>query len=288
MTDIVINNIIAYLNNFTIYIYKELKMKKLLIASLVTAASFSASASVLTFDDSSFGGSGAVNFYGLDFTDAVSNVTQSDADGSGDITGTDNFSELGDALAVSFDDGTIFPQAINPAYEVFYEYNFSGMATLVPSSIPGIPDQIFVSFATGNSDLYVETLGGNAADGILNGINQSVASFTLDSGFCTITGEAGGCQLELDVNFVSGLFFDANGNDLSLDNSVKAKLNLTAEDVNPSFAYTPDGSGGFLPQEFQIEHDGNLSFSYDVPEPASVAILGLGLLGFAGARRRKS
>ena len=28
--------------------------------------------------------------------------------------------------------------------------------------------------------------------------------------------------------------------------------------------------------------------TFDVPEPASVAILGLGLLGFAGARRRKA
>ena len=34
------------------------------------------------------------------------------------------------------------------------------------------------------------------------------------------------------------------------------------------------------------QHEGSVSFS--VPEPTSIAILGLGLLGFAGARRRKS
>jgi hypothetical protein len=34
-------------------------------------------------------------------------------------------------------------------------------------------------------------------------------------------------------------------------------------------------------------HDGSLSFA-QVPEPASIAILGLGLLGFAGAKRRKA
>jgi hypothetical protein len=34
------------------------------------------------------------------------------------------------------------------------------------------------------------------------------------------------------------------------------------------------------------QHEGSVTFS--VPEPASIAILGLGLLGFAGARRRKS
>jgi len=34
------------------------------------------------------------------------------------------------------------------------------------------------------------------------------------------------------------------------------------------------------------QHEGSVTFN--VPEPASIAILGLGLLGFAGARRRKS
>jgi hypothetical protein len=38
--------------------------------------------------------------------------------------------------------------------------------------------------------------------------------------------------------------------------------------------------------EVSGEHDGSLAFS--VPEPASIAILGLGLLGLAGARRRKN
>lgn len=44
-----------------------------------------------------------------------------------------------------------------------------------------------------------------------------------------------------------------------------------------------------ITQEFNIQkanHDGSVEFS--VPEPASIAILGLGLLGFAGASRRKS
>lgn len=43
-----------------------------------------------------------------------------------------------------------------------------------------------------------------------------------------------------------------------------------------------------IAKEFQIQkasHDGSLEFS--VPEPASIAILGLGLLGFAGSRKRK-
>lgn len=43
-----------------------------------------------------------------------------------------------------------------------------------------------------------------------------------------------------------------------------------------------------IAQEFTIEkasHDGSLEFN--VPEPASIAILGLGLLGFAGSRKRK-
>ncbi|MBA6295163.1 PEP-CTERM sorting domain-containing protein [Colwellia sp. MB02u-9] len=39
--------------------------------------------------------------------------------------------------------------------------------------------------------------------------------------------------------------------------------------------------------EFAASHNGSINFS-QVPEPASIAILGLGLLGFAGAKRRKA
>jgi len=44
--------------------------------------------------------------------------------------------------------------------------------------------------------------------------------------------------------------------------------------------------GGSSTLEITGQHEGSIAFS--VPEPTSIAILGLGLLGFAGARRRKA
>nr|WP_281362616.1 PEP-CTERM sorting domain-containing protein [Marinifaba aquimaris] len=44
--------------------------------------------------------------------------------------------------------------------------------------------------------------------------------------------------------------------------------------------------GGKTTIEASADHDGSLEFS--VPEPTSMAILGLGLLGLAGAARRKN
>lgn len=57
---------------------------------------------------------------------------------------------------------------------------------------------------------------------------------------------------------------------------------------------TSNDTQGFFPTSFNGnsslvvsgQHDGSVTFN--VPEPASIAILGLSLLGFAGARRRKS
>jgi hypothetical protein len=54
------------------------------------------------------------------------------------------------------------------------------------------------------------------------------------------------------------------------------------------FAMTVEAITGYNTQgvAFGVTHDGNSFIS--VPEPTTVAILGLGLLGFAASSRRKS
>ena len=105
-------------------------MKKLLLASLITSASFAATADVVTFNDSSFNGTpgSEVVFDFIDFDSDLAQVTQTDTDFSGDITGTEDFSELGSTDIVNFKLGGAL-LGVDAAYEVFYNYAFSGTVT---------------------------------------------------------------------------------------------------------------------------------------------------------------
>lgn len=253
-------------------------MNKLLLASLITATSFGAAASsVITFDYSSFNGTAGseVVFDFIDYDTDLANVTQVDTDLSGDITGTEDFSEIGSTDVVNFKLGSTL-LGTDPAYEVFYNYTFSGMATTVGN-------QIEVSFdvGAGASGLYVDTNVNGTFDG-----GTQIADFSLTQGTCEIfiSANTGFCFIDLDVDFTAGYFTNVNGDDLStLDSRQTARLVVTVQDIL-GLDYDYDAVGGS--QDFQLNHDGNMTF--DVPEPASVAILGLGLLGFAGARRRKA
>jgi len=260
-------------------------MKKLLLASLITGASFAASADVLTFDDSSFNGTAGseVVFDFIDYDTDFAEATQTDSDMNGNITVNEAFTENGSTDIVNFKLGQTL-LGVDAAYEVFYNYSFAGMAETVvkPSGIR----ELSVTFDTGASGLYIDNtiVGNNQYDG-----GTQIASFGLNFGGCEILRSGplenkGFCVIDLTVDFAAGYFFDKNGTDLSTTPGKKsAELIVTVQDIfGLNFNY--DEIGGT--QDFQIAHDGNMTFN--VPEPASIAILGLGLLGFAGARRRKA
>jgi|GEM_PF-1051668 len=261
-------------------------MKKLLLASLITGSSFAASADVITFDDSSFNGTpgSEVVFDFIDYDTDLAQVTQTDSDMNGNITVNEEFSETGSTDIVNFKLGEDL-LGVDAAYEVFYNYAFSGVATTTTNPITGALE-LEVVFDNGNSGLYVDTtiVGNNQLDG-----GTQIASFGLNLGGCEIDlngplANKGFCVIDLTVDFAAGYFFDKNGTDLSTTPGKKsAELIVTVQDIfGLNFNY--DEIGGT--QDFQIAHDGNMTFN--VPEPASIAILGLGLLGFAGARRRKA
>jgi hypothetical protein len=255
-----------------------INMKKLLLASLISGAAFTANADVVTFDDSSFTGNpgSTVVFDLIDFDEDNAQVTQTDTDGSGNILGTEDFSEMGSTDIVNFKLGGT-QLGVDPSYEVFFNYNFSGTATF-----NGVTGQIDVMFDTGNSGLYVDTNVNGSFDG-----GTQVASFGVVGGGCTIqtqgfTPNTGGCGLLLDINFAANYFYNKDGADLSaVPGKKRATLIVTVQDIlGLDFNYDQ----AFGSQTFEINHDGNMKMS--VPEPASIAILGLGLLGLAGARRR--
>lgn len=260
-------------------------MKKLLLASLITGASFAASADVVTFDDSSFNATpgSEVVFDFIDFDADLADVTQTDTDGNGHIVGgAEDFSEFGSTDVVNFKLGAAL-LGVDAAYEVFYNYAFSGTAITNP-----VTGKLDIAFNAGVSGLYVDTTAGNGMFDI--GTSTQVASFGLNVGACSIDiapgplQNKGFCALDLSLNFAAGYFFNQSGDDLSTTPGTKsATLIVTVQDIlGLSQTYPSAGAS----QNFQISHDGNMTLN--VPEPASVAILGLGLLGFAGARRRKA
>lgn len=256
-------------------------MKKTLLASLITSLSFYSSADVLTFDDSSFNGTvgSEVIFDFIDYDPDIAQATQTDSDNNGTLKVKEAFSETGSTDIVNFKLGGAL-LGVDPAYEVFYNYSFSGFATTDDFG------NIAVAFDSGDSGLYVDTInvGNNMFDG-----GTKIASFAVDTGGCSIDispgplQNKGFCALNLNVVFEAGYFRNMNGDDLSVTTGNKsAQLMVTVQDIiGLDFNY--DVIGGT--QHFQIQHDGNMTFN--VPEPSSIAILGLGLLAFSGTRKLK-
>ena len=97
-------------------------MKKLLAGLVLAgAAAFNANASVITFDDSSFGGTGSTMFDEIDWDPDLASVTQTDTSGNGSIFGgPDDFMEFGQTLLVNFKN-TGFPNYLPVIYEMYLD-----------------------------------------------------------------------------------------------------------------------------------------------------------------------
>ena len=97
------------------------------------------------------------------------------------------------------------------------------------------------------------------------------------------------------------LYFDVNGTPVSFSDYFLANplsdIRLTIDqNVTGGAASVVAAVGGSVADGFKgavgdlvyVSANHNASLTFAVPEPTSLAILGLGLLGFAGSRRRKS
>lgn len=241
-------------------------MKKLLLAGLFAAtASMSVSATILQFDDSTFNTTpnpSGVLFDGLDLkAGGVGTVIQ---------TGT-SFTETGILDVTAFTPFSLQNVPVFKGYEVLMDYTLAGIATNLIA-----PNQLDVTFNSGSAMLYADS----NVDGSIVGAT-ALGSLMLGNGTCTaFTDKSGSCDIRMGFTPVAG-FFALNGVDLLTHQQQGAGIwfdfTMTLQNiVGLNFVGTP----------FQIKHDGNATVS--VPEPTSIAILGLGLLGLASARRRKS
>jgi len=272
--------------------------KSTLIALALVGSVSTANASDIDFKGSNFGGFD-ITFDLIDFLPETASVSQTDSNLTGTVLGPDFFDEFGSTSVVSFTMNNVGLPYFNTAFDgtafqsdmvLYFDYNVQGFASQTSAT------STEVNFnAMPNAELYLwwdsdsnEATGANGRD-----TRVSLADFSLDGGSCLLNTVVGGggeisitglssCDLHMEGTFAAGNFFTDTGTDLAaLVELPKIDYDATVQQLfGLNFNYAAVGGV----QDFTVQHDANMSIN--VPEPTSIAILGLGLLGLASTRRR--
>lgn len=218
----------------------------------------------------------------------LSSFTLTDTTGPfGVIGAADDFAEVGLTAAVNFQNNNInIPvgvSGINLAYEMIADFTIKGVASLTPAG------NVVMNFspATGSfaNIYYDETLNSLIDPGA-----SLIGKLTLGAGDCVITAGTAFTEGSCKITFA----FDKAGvtdpgvfKYLGADIGTYQGASMTM-DINGNNISTPGATLPLYPVSGVIngtlDHDGSAVFN--VPEPATVAMIGLGLLGIAGFARR--